>query len=1064
MKKRLSLMLLCMAATFVAWAQTVINGTVVDAEDGQPVIGATVKVKGTQKGVQTDMNGKFKLNLEAGKTLVFSFMGMETLERPARNGMHVEMRHLESLMDEVMVVAYGTQKKSSFTGSAVEVKAEDISNHVTSTVTSALLGKVAGLQATTGDGGPGSAPSIKLRGIGSMSASSSPLYIVDGAPYENAIATLNPNDIASITVLKDAAASAIYGARGANGVIIITTKRADASKEPNINFEAKWGSNSRLVPNYDVINNPKEYYETHYRAMFNSKYYWGSTAEEAYAFADANLFNTAQGGLGYQVYSVNPGEKFIGTNFKLNPNARLGYTDGTYTYLPDNWYDEVFHSSFRQEYNLSAQGATERFNYYAGLGFLDDGGFVDKSNYTRYTARLNGDYKIKDWLTFSSQMGFTHGITQAPQYSAGAQTTGNLFYTCNNMAPIYPLYVRDAQGNIMTENGRVIYDANQTNFKRPTLLGNPVRDNQYNDRKGLSDLFNGRWGLTANPVKGLTLSASLNVSSYNSRNTTLYSPFGSASNVDGQVGVSSTRRFTFNQNYLARYETTIAKKHNLQALLGYEQYKLTYSSLSASNDHLFSPYIPELNNALGTAQKDLGSYTEHYMTQGIFAQALYDYDETYFLSASYRRDASSAFAPGHRWGNFGSVGAAWQLNKMDFMKEAKWVDFLKLKLSYGIQGNDNLGSYYYWANRYTASYNEDTGEYNLTMSQKGNDNLTWESSHSWNLGLDFALLKHRLNGSVEFYHRATSDMLYKRSLPLSSGVSASGYYDNIGSMYNRGIEVTLNGNIFRTKDFKWDLDLNLTHNANKITDLDGEEVRDGGNGRILYEGGSIYQAYMYKYAGTDKTNGRAMYYKDVLDAEGKVTGRTTTYTISEATMYDCGNIMAKLVGGFGTTLSYKGLELSAQFSYSLGGKMYDGAYQSLMHNGSTSGSAMHRDLLKAWSPENRNSDIPRLSTLAADNQGVGSQSAVDRFLTSSNYLTLNNLTLGYTFPKKWMSRAKISNLRVYVAGENLFLLTARKGMDPRFNGGLGSMKYGSGEASSSYAGSRTITAGLNLQF
>ena len=1064
MKKRLSLMLLCMMATFVAWAQMVINGTVVSAEDGEPIIGATVKVKGTQKGVQTDVNGKFRLDVEPGQTLVFSYIAMETTERPARNGMRVELRQKDKVMDEVMVVAYGTQKKSSFTGSAVEIKADDISAHVTSTATSALLGKVAGLQATTGDGGPGSAPKIKIRGIGSLSASSSPLYIVDGAPFENGIATLNPSDIASISVLKDAAASAIYGARGANGVIIITTKRAQAGSDPNINFEARWGSNSRLVPNYDVIDNPKEYYETHYRAMFNSKYYWGSTAEEAYAYADANLFNGANGGLGYQVYTVAPGEKFIGTNFKLNPNATLGYTDGTYTYIPDNWYDEVYHSSFRQEYNLSASGATDRFNYYAGLGFLDDGGFVDKSNYTRYSARLNGEYKIKDWLTFNAQMGFTHGISQSPQYSAGNQSTGNLFYTCNNMAPIYPLYVRDADGNIMMENGRMIYDANQTNFKRPTLLGNPVRDNMYNDYKSVSDLLNGRWGLTATPVKGLTLSASLNLTSYNSRGTSLYSPFGSSANVDGAVSVGANRRFTFNQNYLARYEKTFAEKHNMQVLLGYEQYKLTASSLSGYNDHLFSPFIPELNNASGTEQKDLASASDHYMTQGIFGQALYDYDETYFLSASYRRDASSAFAPGHRWGNFGSVGMAWQLNKMNFMQNVKWVDFLKLKLSYGIQGNDALGSYYYWSDRYSASYNEDTGEYNLTMSQKGNENLTWESSHSWNVGLDFALLGHRLNGSVEFYHRATSDMLYYRNLPLSSGVSATGYYDNIGSMYNRGIELTLNGNIFRTKDFKWDLDLNLTHNANKITDLAGEELRAGGNGRILYEGGSVYQAYMYKYAGTDKTNGRAMYYKDVLDANGNVTGQTTTYTISEATMYDCGSIMAKLVGGFGTSLSYKGLDLSAQFSYSLGGKMYDGVYQSLMHNGYTAGSAIHRDVLNAWSPENQGSDIPRLSTLAADNQGVGSQAAVDRFLTSSNYLTLNNLTLGYTFPKKWMSRARISNLRVYVAGENLFLLTARKGMDPRFNSGIGSMKYDSGEASSSYAGSRTITAGLSLQF
>ena len=1062
MKKRLSLMLLCMVATIAAWAQTVITGTVVSAADGEPLIGASVKVKGEKTAAVTDLDGKFKINTEAGKTLVFSYIAMETMERPAKNGMLVEMKSAEEMMDELMVVAYGTQKKSSFTGSAVEIKSEDISGHVSASATSALVGKVAGIQATTGDGGPGASPTIRIRGIGSLSASSAPLYIVDGAPYENGIATLNPNDIASITVLKDASASAIYGARGANGVIIITTKKAQAGADPEINFEARWGSNSRLVPQYDVIDNPAEYYETHYRALYNSKYYWGSSSADAYAFADAALLDKNNGGLGYQVFSVPQGEKFIGTNFKVNPNATLGYSDGTYYYTPDNWYDEAFHNSFRQEYNLSASGATERFNYYANLGYLSDGGFVDKSNYTRYTARLNGDYKIKDWLTFSAQMGFTHGISQDPQYTAGERSTGNMFYACNNMAPIYPLYVRDANGNIMKENGRVVYDANQTNQQRPSLLGNPVRDNLYNDRKGVSDLFNGRWGLIATPVKGLTLSATLNVSAYNSRSNSLYSPFGSASSTDGAVSVSSKRKFSFNQNYLARYETTFAEDHTLNVMAGYEQYKLTESSLKAYNDHLYSPFIPELGNAHGTSKKDLSSSSTYYMTQGIFGQLQYDYKETYFLSGSYRRDASSCFAPGHRWGNFGSVGAAWQITKMDFMKDIKWINFLKLKLSYGIQGNDNLNGYYRWADLYKASYNEETSEYTLNMYQKGNENLTWESSNSWNLGLDFALFNHHLNGSVEFYHRATSDMLYFRSLPLSSGVSASGYYDNIGSMYNRGVEITLNANIFRTRNFKWDLDLNLTHNANKITDLGGEEVRGGYT--ILYEGGSAYQAYMLKYAGTDKTNGRAMYYKDVLDSEGKVIGQTTTYDITAATMYDCGSTLAKVAGGFGTSLSYKGFDLSAQFSYSLGGKMYDGVYQSLMHNGRSAGNAMHRDLLNAWSPENTGSDIPRLSAAAADDPGVGSQASIDRFLTSSNYLSLNNLTLGYTFPKAWMNRLKISNLRIYVAGENLFLLTARQGMDPRFNYGTGSMTYGSGQASSSYAGSRTITAGVSLKF
>jgi TonB-dependent SusC/RagA subfamily outer membrane receptor len=294
-----------------------------------------------------------------------------------------------------------------------------------------------------------------------MSASSAPLYIVDGAPFDGSIATINPQDIESMTVLKDASSSAIYGARGANGVIIITTKKGN-NRDAQVSFDAKWGSNSRLIPQYDVIDDPALYYETHYRAMFNSKYYNGASAAEAYAFADANLFNSANGGLGYQVYTIPEGQKFIGTNFKLNPNATLGYSDGTYTYRPDDWYDETYHNSFRQEYNVSVNGQAERLSYYANVGYLDDGGTVNNSGFERYTARTNVEYQAKDWLKLSTNLSFTSAESQSPAYGSTYGSSGNLFYITNAIAPIYPLYVRDADGNIMMENGRKVYDSNQT--------------------------------------------------------------------------------------------------------------------------------------------------------------------------------------------------------------------------------------------------------------------------------------------------------------------------------------------------------------------------------------------------------------------------------------------------------------------------------------------------------------------------------------------------------------------------------------------------------------------------
>ena len=1081
MKRRLIMFLASLLLTAgAALAQTAVTGVVISQDDGQPVIGATVRVVGTNTGVVTDAAGKFELTVPAGRTrIAVSYVGMESTEVAVKKQMRIYLNRDGKSLDEVIVVAYGTTKKSAFTGSAAEIKTQDISNHISTAATSALVGKVAGVQAVSSSGEPGSEPTIRIRGIGSMNASSNPLYIVDGAPYEFGISNINPNDIESISVLKDASASAIYGARGANGVVIITTKKAKVG-EAKVTVDAKWGSNSRLIPQYDVITDPAQYYETHYRAMFNSKYYNGSSKGEAYAFADANLFEQNNGGLGYNIYSLPEGEKLIGTNFKMNPNAVMGRVVGDYYYTADNWYDETYHNSFRQEYNMTVSGANERINYYASAGYLNDGGQVDNSSYQRYTARTNIDYRAKDWLRLTTNMGFTHSDSETASWdedNLNYGSSGNVFYITNNIAPIYPLYVRNADGTVRTENGRVIYDSNQTTYKRPNFVGNAVRDNQYNSKHAYSDIFNGKWMATVTPLEGLDLSAALSVTSYNQRYNALYSTFASGSSVDGQVYLRNRRYMTVNQQYLANFNRTFADVHTVGVLFGYEQFKYKRQYLSGSNDHLYAPTIGELDNAHGSSQKSLGSNTDNYMTEGFLGRVQYNYDEKYFASASFRRDASSVFAPGHRWGNFGSFGLAWQVNKESFMSDVKWVDLLKVKLSYGVQGNDNLSSLTYpwqaYSDMYEALYNEDTGEYNISMVQKGNDELTWETSKAWNFGVDFALFSNRLSGSIELYKRTTSDMLFNKPLPLSSGINVSSYPTNIGSMVNKGIEVVLDGTVLKTKDMEWSVNVNLTHNVNEITDLDPSVAKDGikGGYYIRKIGGTIYQAYMKKYAGVNRETGKAQWYMDVEKTSVGADGNKTTYTVVElteditkATQYDCGTTLPDVIGGFGTSFRAYGFDLSAQFSFQLGGQIYDGAYQVLMHGGQSAGTAMHKDLLNAWSEDNKLSDIPRISTAAADDPGIASQTAQDRFLTSSNYLTLNNLTVGYTFPAKIVNPLKIADLRVFVSGENLFLLTKRKGLDPRYNFGIGSMTYGSGLASSSYAGMRTVTAGVSLTF
>ena len=1071
---KLIISLLASLTATVAMAQEInVSGTVIDYSNGEPVPYASVHLEGTMTGTSTDGDGNYSIRLPHGGNLVFSSIGYITVKEAVNASMvlNIVMEPDTEHLEETIVVAYGTATKSSFTGSASMIGAETIESRVSTDVTAALAGTTPGVQIISSSGDPAAGGgTIRIRGIGSMSASNSPLYIVDGMPYDGSIADINPADVESMSILKDASASAIYGARGANGVVLITTKRASGSSDSKIRFDAKWGSNSRLIPQYDVITDPAQYYETHYRMMYNSQVYAGKSPSEAYAYADANLFNHNNGGLGYQVYTIPDGQKFIGEDFKLNPSAVLGYSDGEYYYIPDDWYGLTFSDSFRQEYNLSVSGAKDKLNYYGSIGYLNDGGIVSNSDYQRYTARINVDYQAKPWMKVTSSISYAHSDSQTASYSSSYGSSSNIFYVTNMMGPIYPLYVRDASGQIMTENGMKVYDSNQTNFIRPAFVGNAVRDNEVNRKKTYTDFITGKWGVTLTPVQGLSLSANIGLTNDNSRYNALYSRFGSQSSTDGLAYVSHDRTFAVNNQYLAEYKTDFGDSgHNLNVLAGYEMYKLKEQFLEGQNDHLFNPLVGELGNADGVSSRQTSSYTADYMTQGFLARVQYEYGNKYFASASYRRDGSSRFAPGHRWGNFGSVGAAWLISNEGFMSGAGWISMLKIKASYGVQGNDDLypGSnyarkFYPYADNYTHSYNETTGEYSTDLAYKGNEDLTWESSHSFNAGVDFEFFGSRLNGSAEYFSRKTVDLLYSKDVPLSAG-NPTGYYPvNVGSIVNNGFELTLEGILINTSEMQWSLNMNLSHYRNKILSLDpsvSEEGIKGGN--YIYKiGGSLYEAYMRKYAGVNPENGKAQWYRKVLDKDGAWTGESEiTETFADASQYELGSVLPKLYGGFGTTFKAYGFDLSAQFSFQLGGRYYDGTYQALMHTSSGIGTAWHKDALDSWSETNKDSDIPRLD----GDTSVG-QTAVSNYLISSNYLSVNNITLGYTFPESVTSYLKISGLRIYVAGDNLAVKSARKGVDPRYSMGLGSLTSGSGLNSGSYSAMRTITGGVTLTF
>ncbi len=1069
MKRLLLLLAVCTACISGVWAQTqTVNGKVVDASTGEPIIGASVVVQGTSTGSITSVDGDFTVECAPGAKLMVSFIGMTTVIADAKDGMLVELSENTSQLDEVMVVAYGTTTRAQFVGSAKAVESEELTQTATANVTNALQGKMAGVQVVNGSGQPGTAATIRVRGVGSLSGGTTPLYVVDGAPVDvNNINLISSYDIASMTVLKDASATAIYGARGANGVVLITTKSGNSHSKITVNVDAKWGNSQRGVPNYATINDPGTHYELAYKALYNSQFYNGQSVAASYAYADATLFT--QSGVGYQVYTVPEGEKLIGTNFRLNPNAKLGYSDGTYYYTPDNWENEILNTgNLRQEYNINISGGNNQTNYFISAGYLNDPGLINGSGFERFTARTKIDSKVNKWLKVGASATYAHAISENPSYQDDWGSTGNVFYAANAMAPIYPFYVRNADGDIKVDgNGYQVYDSGtNTNFVRPGSApqGNNAINLLIDTNEEVSDYFTGSLYATITPIEGLNISANITPEYLGRYSNSLSNPFYGSTSVGGAVGVASERFFAINQQYTIGYKTEFADFHNIEVIAGWEAYNLKEQVLSASNDHLFNPFVAELGNAYGVAptSANTSSYTHNYSTAGAFARLQYDLMDRYFLTGTFRYDASSRFAKENRWGAFGSVGAAWLINRESWLENAEWIDELKLKASWGTQGNDQLGNYYVHRNLYNISYNSETGEFSKVLSQLGNPDLKWESQMMANVGVDFGFLDNRLNGSIEYFNRQNDDMLFYVSMPPSSGYGSLRMPMNVGKVQNQGVEFDVEAVLVSTKNIEWSIYGNITYVDGKVLRLPDSYLKEdgtrwyAGSSYILKEGGSLSQAYMPEYAGVDEETGKALYYLDPADHS-----KGTTATYSQDLAGDLGDISVKCYGGFGTSLNLYGVDLGVQFAYQFGGKAYDGTYQEMMHAGDKPGHIWSVDILNAWTPENTQTDVPRLCASDSYDQQTSS-----RWLVSSNYLSLNNVTVGYNLPQKWTKKIGVANARVFFQGDNLALFSARQGFDPRQS--QNALSYGVGISTSTgnfvYSLTRTFSGGISVSF
>lgn len=1070
MKKiRFFFTVLAILVSYAASAQNItVSGNVKDSSTGEALPFASIQVKGTMIGGNTDLDGNYTINTPADGVLIFSSIGYETLEIAVegRSTVNLALSPDTQVLEETIVVAFGESTKEAFTGSATVVKSSDIAKVQSSNVTRALEGMVAGVQMTTTSGSLGSQPSIVIRGVSSINAGTAPLYIVDGVPYSGTIDNLNSADIESMTVLKDAASNALYGARGANGVIMITTKKAK-SGDAVINFDAKWGWNSKALQEYDYITDPAEYYEAHYKTLFDYNVFNGMDRGDAHLKINGIITGSSSaGGLGYQVFTVPAGEAFIGTNGKVNPKATLGrkytFQGQDYWITPDNWVDETYRNSLRQEYNLSVSGTTGKASFFASFGYLNNQAITDNSDMQRYTARLRADYQAKEWLKIGANAAYTNynwnfgGNTD----EGSSASTGNVFGFTSGIAPIYPVYLRDGNGNILTDSrGSKRYDFGNlaiTGAFRPfSTNANPLQGLNANVSNTEGNALSGTAFADITFLKDFKFTANVGLNMDERRATDAYNPYyGQFATTGGSISKSHGRSFNFNTQQLLSWKRTFANDHNVSVLLGHEYYRATTVSLGASKSVLFSMENLELNGAVKDNQ-GANSSKDWYNNEGFFGRAQYDYQNRIFVSASYRRDASSRFHPDHRWGSFWSIGGGWIINEEAWFN-APWIDMLKLKASYGSQGNDSISNYLYTDTYGIGSYD---GGISITPGSKGNPNLTWETNGNFNAGVDFGFWRNRLSGSFEYFYRKTTDMIYFFSVPPSLGYG--GYYDNVGDMRNAGVEFAINANVMQRRNLNWNVYVNATHYRNKVLlipernktmNVSGHAGYASGD-KFIGEGLSLFTFYIPEYAGVDKTNGLPLYFVDVLNDKNEVIGRETTTAYNEATDYLCGDPTPDLYGGFGTNLEFYGFDVALAFTYQIGGLVYDSGYASLMTPPSAStGSNFHKDVKKAWSLDNPNSDIPRFFYMDTE---AGATSS--RWLTDASYLNFQNAQIGYTIPAKYTQRIKVSKIRVYVSADNICYVSRRKGLDPR-------QSFTGATSSALNSPVRTVSGGLSVTF
>lgn len=1049
------------------FAQTTVTGTVTSADDGGTLPGVSVIIQGTSLGTTTDMDGKYSLVVPNGsQAIVFSFIGMETqtIAYTGQSIINVVLQSSSKLLDEIVVVGYGTATKQSLVGSVKTIDAANLESKDVSNISQSLAGEAAGVRVITTSGQPGTSATIRIRGFGSVNGNRDPLYVLDGVPFSGSINSINPNDIESTTILKDAAATAIYGSRGANGVILLTTKSGKAGTSV-IEVDVKRGVNVSALPRYSTIKSPEQYIGLSWEALYNKGV--ATNVADPVSYANTNLFSGGGINPNYNMWNVTDGADLI------DPVTHTVRDGVTRKYSPENWEDYGFQNSSRTEANLVMRGGSEKTKYFTSIGYLDDIGYIINSDFKRYNASISLEHEVKSWLTTTSRMSYSGTETNNNGQSTDS---GSIFWFVDNLPPIFPLFLRDETGAIVPDP---IFGGNQYDYgvgRNFGALTNSIADATYDKSNTKANSLTGNLGWTVKFSENLTFENTIGMQYYSSKYNSLNNPFyGSSATQGGSIYKSSNQTIITNFLSLLRYKKSFGD-HNFEVLAAHESNAWERKIETASKHLAVVPDIDDLNNFVVISSPPT-SYTDQVRLESYFGQLNYDYENTYYFTASIRRDGSSRFIGNNKWDTFGSVGFSWMVSKASFMQNISFIDFLKYKISYGIIGEQAGVGFY-------PGYNtQDVGNLNdhisLSDNQVGNPDLTWETSKMFQTGIEFSLGKF-FDANIDYYIKNTENLIFQRRVGPSIGYALLTVND--GVLRNSGLEFDFTTHFIKKTDYDLSLTINGEFLQNKLSQMPIDPAT--GEPKIidiqgLYgwgEGHSLFDFYTREWAGVDPADGTAMWYQNYFDANGNgaydtgegiaslteymnlnpdnAISTTTTKTYANATQKYVGKSAIPTVrGAFRLEGRVKNFDLTAQFIYSIGGYAYDGAYATLMNNVTIGNNNWSTDIMERWQNPGDITNVPRLS----NGYDVNTISGSTRFLTKADFLTLNNIRLGYNVPKNITNKIGLASLSLFLSGDNLFLLSARDGFNPSTSESGASDMY-------RYSPLSTYTVGLRAKF